>query len=393
MGSLFSYAFRPFFLLLGLFAIVAMVIWLMALQGFGPAVLPVDVIAWHSHEMAVGIGLAAVAGFLLTAVSTWTGRPPVSGLHLMALVLAWLSGRVAMGFGGVLPVSIVFAVDMLFPILLFIYVAREVIGGGNHRNYPLVYLTAFLMLLNLLFHTPALGLVPLAVDIDRVALYLLVHMLLLMVSIIGGRIIPAFTGNWLRSQGSSHLPVSYAWLDGVAILATIVTGVFASLLPLSPITGVAALVAAIAHAARLSRWCGLATRREPLLFVLHVAYAWLPVGYLFTAEAVIGWQPVTVALHALTVGGVSFMILAVMTRVALGHTGRPLHAARLTVIAYWLMLASALARVLSALGSDYLFKVSIAGGLWIAAFALFIWVYAPILLGPRAESETGSQPQ
>jgi uncharacterized protein involved in response to NO len=389
MSNLFSYAFRPFFLLNGIFAVVAVAIWVFALHGAGPDTLPVNIVYWHGHEMLVGFVMAAIAGFILTAVATWTGRPALQGGLLAILVLAWLVGRLAMGFAGVLPALWVAVLDMLFPLLLIFFVAREVVGGGSQRNYPIILITALLALFNFFYHASELGLLDLSLGADRIALYLMIHLVLLLITVIAGRIVPSFTANWLKAQGHDFPPRNLLFLDRLTILLTLTTGLFAALVPLSLVTGYLALAAALAHGVRLSRWRGLATWSEPLLFVLHAAYIWLPLGYLLLGCAVFGWViPATVALHALTMGAAGFMVLAVMTRVALAHTGRKLHAARLTVFAYWIMLLAILVRVLSPFFADYLFAIDLAAIGWMLAFGIFVWVYWPILTGAPAGEDS-----
>ena len=372
-----SYAFRPFFLLNGLFAMVVISLWIMALHGAGPAGLPADIMGWHGHEMLVGFAMAAIAGFVLTAVATWTGRPPVAGAPLGLLVAAWLVGRCAMLFAGVLPVWLTIVLDLAFPVLLCVLVGREVIGAGNRRNYPIVGLTALLAILNLVYHLGP----------GRLGLYLLIHTILLMITVIAGRIVPSFTANWMRAQGITRLPTINTPVNNVAILATVATGISTAVAPMSDVTGVLAMAAAIAHGIRLMRWRGLSTASEPLLLMLHVAYLWLPVGYLLTGLAVFGlWFLPTAALHALTMGAIGSMILAVTTRVALAHTGRKLHAARATVVAYCLLTLAVVVRVLSSFGGGaYLDLVDLSALGWIATFAIFTWVYWPILRGPRVD--------
>jgi uncharacterized protein involved in response to NO len=389
MQNFLSYAFRPFFLLNGIFAVGVIGVWMVVLHGGGPRTLPANVVYWHGHEMLVGFAMAAISGFMLTAVATWTGRPAVRGLPLAALVCAWLTGRLAMGLAGVLPSVWVAVLDMLFPLLLIVLVAREVVGGGNERNYPIVFITVLLAAFNLLYHLSVLGVLELSLNADRVALYLMIHLVLLLVTVIAGRIVPNFTANWLRSRGVEKLPRCTELVDRSTVLLTVATGLFAAVMPLSPATGVLALAAAAAHALRLSRWCGLATRSEPLLFVLHAAYAWFPIGYLLLGWSVFdGRLPPTVALHALTMGVIAFMVLAVSTRVALAHTGRKLQAARLTVVAYWSMLLAVLLRVTSALGNNYMQALDLSAVAWMVAFAIFVWVYWPVLTGPPVSDET-----
>ncbi len=379
-----SYAFRPFFLLNGLFAIATVTVWVMALHGSGFAVLLANMPYWHGHEMVVGFAMAAMAGFALTAVATWTGRPPVRGKWLGILVFAWLLGRLAMLAATQLPYWLVASVDAIFPFLLALLLGREVVGGKSRRNYPIVGISLLLAILNLLYHLGTLKILP---GMDRLALYFLIHLMLVMITIIAGRIIPNFTANWMRAQGHERLPKNHPLTDGVTVMATLAMGVSVTLTPFGQVTGFLAIVAAVSHAVRLARWRGLATTSEPLLFVLHVAYLWLPVGYALAALAAFGvvFTP-TAALHALTMGAIGNMILAVTSRVALAHTGRALHAPRLIVIAFAILNAAVIARVLSQLNpSLYLDMIDLSAMGWIVTFAIFSWVYWPVLTRPRVD--------
>jgi len=379
-----SYAFRPFFLLEALFAFAIVIVWVMVLHGYGPTTLPANTMLWHGHEMLVGFAMATIAGFILTAVATWTGRPPVNGLRLALLVLAWLAGRFVMTMAGLMPAWLVAATDMAFPLLLCVFTAREIIGAGNRRNYPIVGITALLAILNLVYHLGAMQLLPGA---DRLAIYLLIHSILLLITVIAGRVVPNFTANWLRARGATRLPANNAHVDRLTILLTLAVGIAASTVPTSPLTGTLGFAAAVLHAIRLSRWCGLSTADEPLLFVLHIAYSWLPIGYALMGCAVFDWifTPTT-ALHALTMGAVGGMILAMTTRVPLGHTGRPLTASRLTVVAYILLTLAVLIRVLGPMiFPDYLATVDLSATGWVVAFAIFVWVYWPVLTRPRED--------
>ena len=379
-----SYAFRPFFLLNGLFAIAVISVWLMALHGTGLASLPVTMLYWHGHEMVVGFGMAAMAGFVLTAVATWTDRPPLQGKLLGVLVFSWLLGRLAMMAATRLPYWLVASVDTIFPFLLVLLVGREVVEGRNRRNYPIVVITLVLAVLNLLYHLGTLRILP---GMDRLALYFMIHLVLLMITVIAGRIIPNFTANWLRAQGHERLPKNHPLTDGITVVATLATGVSVSLTPFGPVTGIVAMVAALSHAVRLARWRGLATTSEPLLFVLHVAYLWLPLGYALTVLAAFGLVfPATAALHALTMGAIGNMILAVTSRVALAHTGRSLHAPRLIVISYAILNAAVVARILSPLSSGlYAEMIDLSALGWIVTFAIFAGVYWPVLTRPRVD--------
>ena len=388
ISELLSYAFRPFFLLGSLCSILIMVLWTLALLGIGPVTAVTSPMMWHAHEMLFGFIMAIVAGFVLTAVAMWTGRTRLHGAPLGWLIAAWLAGRGAMIASATLPGLLVAAVDMLFPLLLLFLFAREVIIAGSRRNYVVVGIVAAIGILNLIYHAGATG--ELA-DLDRTALLLMIHVVLLLITAIAGRIVPSFTANWLKGQGllqsESQAPRSTNGIEMATLVMTGLTGGLATFAPASALTGVAAILTAALHAFRLSRWRGLATRSEPLLLILHVAYFWLPVGYVLMAWSVFGsTYPPSVALHALTMGAIGSMILAMTTRVALGHTGRALHAARLTVIAYVLLTLAIVVRIAGPLaGQFYMRSVEIAVTAWIAAFILFIWVYWPILTRPRPD--------
>jgi uncharacterized protein involved in response to NO len=377
--TLLSYAFRPFFLLNGLFAMAVMTGWILSLHGVGASgYSPL----WHGHEIVIGFGGAAIAGFLLTAVAAWTGRPPIQGALLGWLICTWLAGRLGMAIVASLPFPFVAVLDLSFPVLLCVIVSREVIAGRNWRNYPIAFITLLLALLNLLYHLGSADVV--SASVARVALHLTVHLLLTLITIIGGRIIPSFTANWLKVSGESNLPRSGSVMDHIATASTVATGIAASLQPTGMLIGVLAFVAGLAHLVRLARWRGLATIPEPLLLVLHIAYLWLPIGYTLMGFAAFGLIPTTAAMHALAMGGIGGMVLAVMTRVALGHTGRALHAARLTVIAYIVFMVATALRTLAPFGNT-VWMLDLAAAGWIITFGLFTVVYWPILTRPRID--------
>ena len=221
------------------------------------------------------------------------------------------------------------------------------------------------------------------------AIYLLIHTILLLVTVIAGRVVPNFTANWLRALGATRLPVNNVFVDRLTILLTLAVGIAASTVPTSTVTGILAFAAAVLHAIRLSRWCGLATSGEPLLFVLHIAYSWLPIGYALMGCVVFEWVfALTTALHALTMGAIGSMILAMTTRVPLGHTGRPLTASRLTVVAYVMLTLAVLLRVLGPLiFTDYLAIIEWSAAGWVFAFAIFVCVYWPVLTRPPVDAK------
>ena len=387
MTALFNYGFRPFFLLAGVQALIAMAVWLATLHGMAWPMTWVAPFQWHAHEMFFGFVAAALAGFLLTAVVSWTGQRGYAGVPLAILATLWLAGRIAMAPGLGVPPSIAAAIDLAFLPTIVLAVAPSLIRAGNVRNFPLLVFPALLFTANLLFHAPHLG-----IRFELNGLVLALDTVLLMVVLVGGRIVPAFTGNALRSRDPDARVASFSWVDRVAIIAVLAVLVVDLARPGGRIAGVVALLACALHAWRLSRWRGWQTWDMPIAWVLHVAYAWIPIGLglkglwlLWQIPMAAGW------LHALTAGAFSTMIMAVMTRATLGHTGRPLVAARPIVIAYVLLTLAAATRVLTPVLAPTMLQASwtLAGTLWIAAFALYCVVYAPILSTARADGRPG----
>ncbi|MFO1351620.1 MAG: NnrS family protein [Gammaproteobacteria bacterium] len=389
--TLLNYGFRIFFLLAGLGAIMIGMEWLALLHGWTWRGAPRDPIVWHVHEMMFGFASAAIAGFLLTAMAAWTGRPPLQGRPLGVLAAAWLTGRLAMMGSAALPAWLTAGADLAFPVLLALTVARELHAGGNRRNYGVAGLVALLAVADGVYHAGRLGL---ATNAERFVMAV-PHVALALIVVIGGRIIPSFTANWLRFTGHSDLPVMRPLIERLALPVTLALAVAYGIAPQAWLTGLLALAALLVHGTRLAGWRGFATLSNPLLAVLHVAYGWLVVGYGALAIAIAGLAlPRSGALHALTIGAIGTMILAVMSRVALGHTGRPLQAAPPTVAAYALLSIAASARMLAPLvgGGWTLALTDAAGAAWIAAFVLFVMVYAPILSGPRADGMAERRP-
>ena len=385
----FALGFRPFFLLVGLEGCAAVALWLCVLAGWVPAPAWLTPSLWHAHEMLFGVVAAAIAGFLLTAVPNWTGAPPVRGPALAGLAGLWLAGRVSMALAGPLPAALVALVDVAFLATLALAVGRPVLAARQLRNFGVIGIVAALGLANLATHLDALGLAPGAAPL---ALHGAVALAILLVSTIGGRIVPSFTANALRGAGVAAPVRPHGALDRAA-LALLALWVACELVaPRSAASGAAALAAGLASAARMAGWQTRRTLGEPLLWSLHLGLAWVPVGLAAIAAAdLTGAVPWTVGLHALTTGAIGTMILAVMTRVALGHTGRPLAAPPAATLAYALVSAAALARTLGTLAwpNAALRVLTVSGALWIAAFAVFTTGYAPILLRPRVDGRQG----
>jgi len=387
--ALFSYGFRPFFLFAGIYAIVAMLFWLHALQG-GPwpmaGLAPLD---WHKHEMLFGVVAAPIGGFLLTAVPNWTGERGFGGRPLIVLFAAWLAGRVAMAPGLGVPTAIAAAVDLLYFPALALTLAPSLIRARKPWNLPFPVFLGVLFAANLLFHGARLGWWKEA--LADVGIHLGVDMVLVMVAIIGGRIIPSFTMSGLRREGISVTIAPKPALEAMAIGAIVAVLVVDLTWPDGVVAGWVALLAAFIHALRLSRWHGLKTTRVPILWVLHAAYGWLVIGLLLKALwLLLGVEFASKWIHALSIGAFAGMILAVMTRASLGHTGRNLIALPPVIAAYWFINLAAALRVLAALaGEHYMIAVAAAGFCWLAAFGLFVWVYFPILTQPRVDGRPG----
>lgn len=379
---LFSLAFRPFFLLVGCHAVVVMAVWGLFLAGVLPWPDSISPHIRHGHEMLFGFAGGAIAGFLLTAVATWTGRPPVSGAPLMALCALWLLARMGAFVPGDFGKAIWSLSSLGFWSGLTLLMAREVGAARNVRNYKVIpLLCAFLI-------TDGAFFLATGSDIDALERSLRAGLVLIlgMISLVGGRIIPAFTQNWLRLNQprlAVQLP-AFAEVDLAANGIALVFAVGFIFWPESWLTGCAALLAALAHGVRLARWKGWLARGEPLLWILHAGYAWIPVGFFLLALA-IPMYPALVdrGMHALGYGAIGTLILGVAARVALGHTGRPLRAFPAMMAAFVLITLGTLVRVFLPMNHGWL---GVSVGLWLVAYGLFLIQYAPILLSPRPDS-------
>ena len=390
---LLSYGFRPFFLFAGAYAAIAAAAWLAVLHRLHTGAAPafphgsLPPYLWHGHEMLFGYAGAAIAGFFLTAVPSWTGREPVRGLPLGALALVWLLGRIAMWSAAVLPLPLVAVLDLAFMPFLAVLVVRALSGGWSRRNAIFLPVFAALFAGNVLFHLDAAGIVP---GLASRGLLLALDAVLFLIAVIGGRVVPAFTTNALRRAGEQRLPVSRPPVEAAALLSVAALAVADLLAPDGTTAGAIAAAAAVIHAVRLSGWRGHRTLGEPILWIIHLGYAWLVAGFALKALALLGgFLPATAAQHAFAIGAVGSMTLGVMSRAALGHTGRELRAGPPTVAAYLLVSAAALARIAgpALLPAHEPEALAAAAILWIAAFGLFTAVYFPILTRPRKRAE------
>lgn len=386
--ALFGYGFRPFFLAAGLAGLLlipwwaASLAWGVALGTSWPANL------WHGHEMLFGFMVAAIAGFLLTAVPSWTGARGFAGWPVAMLAALWALARVGVASSALWPPWLVAALDLSFLPALAGFVLPALVRARN-RNTPLLGVLAILWLANLAFYW---GLAQDDPSLARHALLFAIDTVLLLVTVIGGRIIPAFTASAFKQHGISSPLHVWRGMTALAVLSMIAVAVTDLWRPEGAAAGAVALAAALIQAVRLAQWRTLRTLQMPIVWVLHLAYLWLPLGLALKALALLGgFAFAAYYLHALAIGAAATMIMGVMTRASLGHTGRPLIVRPSIACAYGLLTAAAVVRVFGPAwaSSSYASIILLAAGSWTAAFVLFLWVYGPMLVKPRADGKPG----
>ena len=385
---LFAYGFRPFFLLAGLYAVTSIAAWLWLYRNGGWPLPSLPPQLWHGHEMIFGFISAGIAGFLLTAVPSWTGSRALSGPPLVALVSLWLAGRVAFSLGHGLPTWLLAVGELGFVPALLLAIAPALLRGAN-RNWPMLGLLIGFWAADVTF---AVGLATQDPLLSRTALVAAMDVVLVLITIIGGRIVPAFTGNALRASGVQASIRSVPVVERLVLLSMLAMLFCDVFFPHSYLTAAIVAAAATLHFWRLMGWLGWRTVRQPIVWILHLAYLWLPVGLGLKAASLagsFGWAAHW--LHALGAGAAGMMILAVMTRASLGHTARPLKVHALTAIAYGLLTLAVAVRVFgpNVLAMNYALAVLFSAALWIAAFVAYLAIYGPILVGPRVDGKPG----
>jgi uncharacterized protein involved in response to NO len=374
---LFTYGFRPFFLLGAIYAGLAILVWLPVFMGelsLTTAFLPRD---WHIHEMLYGYLPAVVTGFLFTAIPNWTGRLPIQGRPLMALVAVWIAGRACVTFSAQTGWLVAMLVDSSFLLLVAAAAGREIVAGRKWSNLGVVALLIVLLAGNIAFHLEAHygG----AADISiRVG----IAVIILMISLIGGRIIPSFTRNWLARENPGRLPVPFGRFDMVTMAASAVALVIWVLWPAGIGTGALLALVGVLNLIRLARWAGDRTGRERLLLILHVGYFFVPLGFLLNALGACGVVPAGAGIHAWMAGAGGIMTLAVMTRATLGHTGQQLTASVATQAIYAAIVIAVVARICAILAPAHgVPMLHVAAFAWVVAFVGFAAVYGPVLVG------------
>ncbi len=376
---LLAHSFRLFFLLAAVQAALSILVWLPVFYGelsVSSAFAPRD---WHVHEMLYGFLPAVVTGFLFTAIPNWTGRLPLQGTPLVTLAVVWLAGRIAVTVSADVGWAFALAVDAAFLALVVAAAVREIAAGKNWRNLPVVMLVLMLLAGNVAFHLEA--------HFEGAADYSIrigIAVIVILLSLIGGRIIPSFTRNWLVKENPGRLPVPFGRFDGIVIGLTALSLISWIASPLSTATGVAMGLIGALHLVRLARWAGDRTTRERLLLILHIGYAFVPFGFLLNAAASFGVLPPSAGIHAWMAGAAGTMTLAVMTRASLGHTGQALKASVATQVIYAAIITAALARVCAVVhpeSSQALLHV--AAFCWITAYAGFVIAFGPLLMGSK----------
>jgi uncharacterized protein involved in response to NO len=378
--ALFANGFRPFFLLGAIQAGLSILVWLPLFYGelkLSSAFAPRD---WHVHEMLFGYLPAVITGFLFTAIPNWTGRLPIRGAPLATLVTIWIAGRVAVTFSAVTGWWLAMLIDASFLLLVAAAAAREIAAGRNWRNLKVVALVALLLAGNVAFHLEAhfSGSADLAIRIGIAAVVMLL-------ALIGGRIIPSFTRNWMVRENPGRLPVPFGRFDMIVVAFGALALAGWIVAPDNRVAGVVLGLAGLLHFVRLARWAGDRTLRERLLTILHVGYFFVAFGFLLNAAAAFGLVPPSAGIHAWMAGGAGIMTLAVMTRATLGHTGNALTASAATQAIYAAIIVAAVARICAVIHTaqgEWLLHVAALA--WVAAFLGFALAYGPLLLGSGA---------
>lgn len=380
--ALLSYGYRPFFLFASIWAVFSIIAWVMTFTGHETLAIAIDPFSWHAHSFLFGYLWAVIAGFLMTAVPNWTGRLPIVGWPLATLVALWLIGRIAMTFSSYLPSGVTIVCDLLFPLAFTFAIGREIIMGKNWRNLKILILLVMLFCANCLFDGEAFSQVYAA---DSYGARWALAIAVFLIAIIGGRIIPSFTRNWMVKQSITNLPAPHDKIDQAIMIFTAICLFFWIILPDAIFTAIIGGICGLANFYRLIRWHGWLTKKEPLVWVLHLGFLFIPLGFIALTLSTFdilhgGRAPVQ---HLWMAGGIGLMTIAVMTRASLGHAGRPLTVSWPVVLVYCSLFCSVVLRVIAGIADNDLTMLHISGTLWILAFFGFVVLYWNILTKPR----------
>lgn len=383
--ALLQLGFRPFFLFAGLSATILILLWELIYSG-GKTVTAYGSINWHGHEMTFGFVDAVIAGFLLTAVKNWTGRQTANGTSLLLLAALWLLARVLPFFPGIIPYWFIAAIDISFLPLVALSLAPLLVKTKNHRNLIFIGILFALAATNVVFH---LGVVGLIENGQRYSLYAAIYIVLLLISIMGGRVIPFFIE---RGLGGDFKRRSFPVIESTANLLLLLLGILHTAGLVSAITSAVALLAAGIHFIRLAGWYSKAVWQVPLLWVLVVAYGWIVVGLFLMSLSMAGLLSTSLALHALTIGGIGLMTMGMMVRVSMGHSGRELYAPALMAASFAALNFAVVFRVILPVilpAEHYPSLVLISAIIWVISFSVFVLKMSPIYFSPRADGRPG----
>jgi uncharacterized protein involved in response to NO len=381
---MFALGFRPFFLVATIFAVASLGHWAFAFVGTREFANYYGFIGWHGHEMIFGYSVAVIAGFLLTAARNWTNIPTAAGVSLAGLAALWLAARLMPFFPDVFPPWLIAAVDVAFLPALATALAIPLLRSGERRNLIFLPLLGALASANVLVHMELMGY---GANTARAGTFLGLNLIVLLIVIMGGRVIPFFTERALSGVMPKRWP-AIEWLSPGSALAFLVAEL---LLPNSLIAGALAALAALSNGIRVFGWYTSRFWAVPLLWVLHLGYAWIVTGFCLKALAAFGLIAPQFTVHAFTVGGIGVLTLGMMARVSLGHTGRPLKVSTAVALAFALInLAAVLRGIIPIAFPQWLAHlVALSGALWVAGFGIFLAVYAPILSQPRIDGRPG----
>ncbi len=376
----FSHGFRSFFLYSGIWAALAMLVWVIFLAtgtGIPSRMAGVD---WHMHEMLFGYSSAVIAGFLLTAVPNWTGRMPIIGWPTAMLSGLWLLGRVAVFFSAWLPEYVAAVIDASFLVVFAGVISREVVSGKNWRNLKVMVFVILLAIANIVYHIEAAQ----GSAYEGYGVRMGVGFLLMLIIVIGGRVIPSFTRNWMMRNGGGRLPVPFNNFDKVTLVLTGATLLWWMAWPTGDLLRTVMIGVGLLHFVRLWRWAGWGGRSEPLVLILHVGYFFVPLGFVMLGlgDLLPGWTEGRIP-HAWMVGAVGVTTIAMMTRASLGHSGRPLVATKGIAGIYVLLVSTVFLRMAAEMLPSETWLLHLTATTWIAAYGLFAIVYFPILTKPR----------
>ena len=378
---LFRLGFRPFYIGTALLACLTVPLWVAAFLGLVPLSLPFPALLWHAHEMLFGFAAGVIVGFLLTAVKAWTGLATPRGPVLATLALLWLAARLAAVWA---PYPVFAALDMALLPAVAVFLLRVLLKAGNKRNIPLISLLLLMALANLLFHLSVLEAIALPA---MTPLYAELALVLMVVSVMAGRVVPVFTKN-VTPGLVIQIPRSFELTLLAVTAASLALWVFGA--P-AALVAVACAAAALMHGWRLYQWRPMVTLKRPMLWILHAAYAWMAIGFALLALAQYGIVAQSLAVHAFAIGVVGGLIIGMLTRTARGHTGRPLQASRAEVLAYALVMLAAVLRVLvpALAPAWYARALDGASALWALAFAIYLVIYTPWLMRTRLDGKDG----